>query len=144
MAAPAGIEIKRLLPVDAHVLAQVAEDVFDEPINPERARDYLAQAHNCLIVALDGTLVVGQARAMVHLHPDKPPELYIDNLGVAPAYRRRGIGRVMVEKLLAWGRDEGCTEAWVGTETDNGPAHALYMALGSAPAEPFNLYFYTL
>jgi len=56
MAAPAGVKIRRRLPADVHVLDKVAEDVFDEPINPERARDYLAQAHNCLIVALDGTL----------------------------------------------------------------------------------------
>jgi len=31
--------------------------------------------------------------AVIHLHPDKPPELYVDELGTASSHLRLGIGR---------------------------------------------------
>jgi aminoglycoside 6'-N-acetyltransferase I len=45
--------------------------------------------------------------------------------------------------MLALGKALGCAEAWVGTETDNGPARGLYESRGAA-AEPFVLYLFKL
>ena len=48
---------------------------------------------------------------------------------------RRGIARAMMEAMLEWGRELGCGEYWVGTETDNGPARALYRGFGPPEQE---------
>jgi aminoglycoside 6'-N-acetyltransferase I len=96
-----------------------------------------------MVVAVCGGEVVGQIAAIVHRHPDKLTELYIDEVGVAPALHRQGIARRMLDTMLAIGRSLGCEEAWVGTEPDNVPARTLYESRG-ATAEPFMMYVYKL
>ncbi len=135
------IEIKLLGPDDAAILGCVADDVFDEPIDGKRLAAYLRESNHLLFVAVCDGEVVGQARGMIHLHPDMPGELYIDNLGVAPAFRRQGIGSSLIEALLKAGKDRGCGEAWVGTEPGNLPANRLYESLGGS-GEPCVLFTY--
>jgi ribosomal protein S18 acetylase RimI-like enzyme len=138
------IEIRRLLPGDAAVLTRVADGVFDESIDPKRLAAYLAEpGHHMIVAILDGE-VVGQAAAVVHRHPDKTTELYIDEVGVAPAHQRQGIARRMLAALFALGRELGCEEAWVGTEPDNTPARRLYQGFGPSEVEPFVMYLYKL
>ena len=137
------VEIRRIGPNDAGVLARVAEDVFDDDIDPAHVAAYLAEPGHLMVLAVADSEVVGQARGMVHRHPDLPTELYIDNLGVTPARRREGIANRLLDELVAWGREKGCEEAWVGTEPDNEAARTLYAGRGSE-AETFVMYFYEL
>jgi ribosomal protein S18 acetylase RimI-like enzyme len=132
------IEIRELTPETTALLENVAEDVFDAPIHPQRLARYLAAGDHLMLLASDGDVVVGQIRAMVHFHPDEPAQLYIDNLGVAPAWQRRGIARQLVAAMLEKGREYGCEAVWVGTEADNDAANALYGAW--ATGAPFLLY----
>jgi len=138
------IRYRLLGPGDAGVLDRVAEEVFDEPVRPDHLRAYLADPTTLMLVALDGPLVVGQCAAVIHRHPDKPSELYVDELGVSPAWQRRGIGRELMRRILDEGRARGCEEAWLGTEPDNAAANALYAGLGGDPVETFHLYHYDL
>jgi aminoglycoside 6'-N-acetyltransferase I len=137
------VEIRRLGPADGHVLDRVAAEVFDEPVRPDRLADYLAQPNHVLFVALAGGEVVAQVACVVHRHPDKPTELYIDEVGVTPALRRRGIARRMLDEAFAWGRSLGCEEAWVGTEPDNEAAIGLYRGFGEEPV-PIVMFEYEL
>ena len=137
------IDIRRVLPGDAAVLERVADDVFDAPLDAERLAAYLAEPGHLMIVAIHKGEVVGQAMAVVHRHPDKPTELYVDEVGVTPTHQRQGIARQMMEALFALGRELGCEEAWVGTEPGNGPARRLYERFG-ALGEPFVMYLYEL
>ena len=123
-------EIRRLTPADASVLERVADQMFDEPVNAAWAREFLADARHHLVVAVAGDTVVGFASAVHYVHPDKAPQLWINEVGVAPAYHRRGIGRALLATLVDHGRSLGCSEAWVLTEEDNEPARGLYSALG--------------
>jgi len=135
--------IIRVGPAAATLLERVAEDVFDEAIDPARLAAYVAEPGHLMVVAVADGEVVGQARGMVHRHPDQPTELYIDNLGVTPARRREGLATRMLDELIDWGRSLGCEEAWVGTEIDNEAARELYEGRGSA-AETFVMYVYEL
>ena len=125
------VEIRRVGPEDAGLFGQVAEDVFDHPIDAARLAAYLSAEGHLMVVALQDRTVVGQGRAIVHLQPDEPNQLYIDNLGVTPALFRQGIGRRIMDALFAWGRELGCNGAWVATEADNAPAISLYTSLGA-------------
>ena len=141
------IEFKWLGPNDAKLLGHIAEDVFDARVDAIRLAAYLSEPGHHMIVAMHEGLVVGQTAAVVHRHPDKPTELYIDEVGVAEGYRRQGIARQMLELMLAHGKAIGCEEAWVGTEPDNLPARGLYerrRQSGDAEAEPFVMYLYQL
>ena len=140
------MEIRRLFPGDDALVMQVAEDVFDEPVRPDRLAAYLHEPGHFMIVALAGGVVVGQCAAVIHRHPDKVSELYIDEVGVSPAFQRQGIARDMLDAMFAIGREHGCEGAWVGTEPGNVPARALYESRKEphGPAEDFVMYLYAL
>lgn len=126
--------IRLLGPGDARVLDRVAPGVFDHAIDPRWTAEFLADHRHHLAVALDGGVVVGMASAVHYVHPDKPPELWVNEVGVASSYQRRGIGRALLQALFERGRALGCREAWVGTERSNAPARRLYESAGGAEA----------
>jgi aminoglycoside 6'-N-acetyltransferase I len=140
------VEIRRLQAGDDALVKYVAEDVFDEPVRPDRLAAYLASPGHLMVVALADGLVVGQCAAVIHRHPDKASELYIDEVGVTPAFQRQGIARKMLDAMFALGRTHGCEEAWVGTEPDNTAARALYESSAErrGPAQTFVMYVYDL
>jgi aminoglycoside 6'-N-acetyltransferase I len=141
------VQIRRLSAGDAALLARVADEVFDAPVDPVRLDAYLTEPGHHMLVAIDDGVVVGQTAAVVHRHPDKPPELYVDEVGVAAGYRRQGLARRMLETMLELGKAIGCEEAWVGTEPDNLPARGLYeqrRRAGDAGAEVFVMYVFRL
>ena len=135
--------IRKVGPGDEALFSRIADDVFDEPVDPTRLEAYLAEPGHHMLLAMIGDLVVGQVAAVIHRHPDKPTELYIDEVGVAPAHQRQGIGRLMMEAIFALGREHGCEEAWLGTEHDNIAARALYDR-HCVKAEQFVMYLWEL
>jgi ribosomal protein S18 acetylase RimI-like enzyme len=65
------------------------------------------------------------------VHPDKPrPELWINEVGVAPSHQRQGLARKLLDAVLDVGREKNCTEAWVLTDRENAPAMRLYASAG--------------
>lgn len=136
------ITIRLLGPDEAAVLDHVGPEVFDNPIDPRYTAEFFADPRHHLVVALDGGVVVGMASGLHYVHPDKAPELFINEVGVATTHRRQGIGRRLVETLVAHGRTLGCTGAWVGTELTNTAARRLYTTAGGREDEPFVLYWF--
>lgn len=136
--------LKRMGPGDEAVFERIAPEVFDEPIHPERMRAYLSAPGHLMVLAIEGDLVVGQCVGVIHQHPDKPSELYIDEVGTASTHRRQGIAKAMMAELFAWGRELGCKEAWLGTELDNIEANALYEGIKRGPGDKMIYYEFEL
>ncbi|MGB0560772.1 MAG: GNAT family N-acetyltransferase [Spirulinaceae cyanobacterium] len=128
------IAIRVLKPDDHRLLRWVAPDVFDNPVDPALAVEFLNDPRHHLVIALEGETVVGMASAVDYIHPDKSVALWINEVGVSPAYQRQGIGRQLMMALLELGRSLGCDTAWLGTESDNVAANALYRAVGGKPS----------
>jgi len=120
---------------NAHLLDRVAPGVLDHEVRPELLSEFLANPMNHIVVAVSGGTVVGMATGISYVHPDKPLQLFVNEVGVADAYRRQGIGRGLVDLLLARGERIGCTEAWVATEVSNAAARALYTSTGGVEDE---------
>jgi GNAT superfamily N-acetyltransferase len=106
------LEIRQVKPGDVALFDRVADAVFDEAVDPGRLAAYLAEPGHHMLVALLAGEVVAQVAAVIHRHPDKPTELYIDEVGVTPALQRQGIAGAMLEQMLALGKALGCEEAW--------------------------------
>jgi ribosomal protein S18 acetylase RimI-like enzyme len=136
------ITIRLLSAGDTNAFDRVAEDVFDDPVRMDLAAEFLHDPRHHIAVALDGGIVVGMASAVHYVHPDKPAQLFIDEVGVAPSHQRQGIASELIARLLAHGRALGCTEAWVAADEDNGPARALYAHAGGHE-EPTRAVIYT-
>ena len=56
--------------------------------------------------------------------------ILIHALGVLPGLARRGLGRKMVEKAMALGREQGCRALRLDVLPGNRPAEKLYTGLG--------------
>jgi aminoglycoside 6'-N-acetyltransferase I len=136
------IEIKVLGPQDTGVLANLAPDVFDDPIDVARANEFLADPRHHLVVAVDNGQVVGFVSAVHYVHPDKPrPELWINEVGVAATHRGRGLGTRLLRSLFGVAQGLGCAEAWVLTDRANTAAMRLYAAAGSTEAPTDHVMF---
>jgi ribosomal protein S18 acetylase RimI-like enzyme len=94
--------------------AEVSPELLAQQVDGAR---YLASAH-------DGDRLVGFARAI----SDGATNGYLSSVMVDPAYRRRGIARTMVERIM---RDKP-TIRWVLHARKE--ASALYEKLGFTPA----------
>jgi aminoglycoside 6'-N-acetyltransferase I len=124
------LEIRHLGPDDERVLRNVAVGVFDHEVDPVLASEFLRDPRHHLVVAIEDGSVVGFASGVHYVHPDKPAELWINEVGVAPSHQRRGLGKRLLQAIFARGRELGCREAWVLTSHANGPAVRLYEAAG--------------
>ena len=128
------IRIALLGPEDRSVLNSVDPDLFDLPVQAALTEEFLADPRHHIAVAIERTSVVGFASAVHYVHPDKPADLWINEVGVADGHRRRGIARRLLMALLEHADALGCREAWVLTERDNLPAMALYESAGGREA----------
>jgi ribosomal protein S18 acetylase RimI-like enzyme/mannose-6-phosphate isomerase-like protein (cupin superfamily) len=136
------VEVRLLSIDDLPLLDHVDEGVFDHAVQRALAEQFLAAPDTLLAVATLSGAVVGMASAIAYLHPDKPLQLFINEVGVSERVRSQGIGKRLVRTLIEQGRSMGCTEAWVATEAGNVPARALYSSLNGVE-DPDNAIVYT-
>lgn len=88
----------------------------------------------CALVAWDGQSPAGFA-AYSFLWPAAglSASLYLKELYVAEAYRRAGVGRILMEGLYDVARRRGLSRVEWTTDTSNEGAQAFYEALGAKP-----------
>jgi ribosomal protein S18 acetylase RimI-like enzyme len=123
------IEIKILRRGDDSILMNVAAEVFDNPIDARLTKECLEDHRHHIAVAIDDGVVVGFASAVHYIHPDKGPELWINEVGIAPTHRRRGLGKAVLNALFDVGRAHHCSVAWVLTDRSNVSAISLYASV---------------
>jgi GNAT superfamily N-acetyltransferase len=78
--------------------------------------DELAGTVEVSLVSLDR---IFSSRLVLHIH----------SLYVWPRHRRQGVGRMLLEEALEWGRGIGCVEAELSVLPQN-PARQLYESMG--------------
>jgi GNAT superfamily N-acetyltransferase len=82
-----------------------------------------------LAVAADGT-AVGLAHVVVHASTwDLRPSAYLSDLFVAPDRRGAGLGRLLIDAVLALARSRGCGEVHWITAAGNATARQLYRSV---------------
>jgi ribosomal protein S18 acetylase RimI-like enzyme len=124
-----GVTVRRLGPADEREVERFAA-AFDDPIRPESVTAFLAEdRHHLLVATVDGE-PAGFVSAVEILHPDKPTELFLNELGVDEPFRRRGAATALLEALKDLGRSRGCSVIWVLTDEANPAAMATYRRAG--------------
>ena len=97
----------------------------------EYLRRLLAGGSFIALVALDGDVVVGGIAAYeLHKFEQQRSEIYIYDLAVAVAHRRRGIATALIEELKRVATRRGAYAIFVQADLGDGPAIELYSKLG--------------
>lgn len=130
------IDIHLCAPGDESLFGRIADEVFDDPVEPRKLAHYLTLPGHHLFIAIEKGIIIGQLTALSYQHPEKRPgDLYIDEVGVAASARRRGIATKLMQAAFELGRELGCRDAWLGTEVENAEARAFYERLGQQADE---------
>jgi aminoglycoside 6'-N-acetyltransferase I len=98
---------------DEALFERVHPDVFDEQVDPELTRAFLAAPHLHIALAIQGDLTVGMCSGVVYHHPDKPPQWWVNEIGVAAPWRRQRLATRLVETCITEALRQGCGEIWV-------------------------------
>ncbi len=84
-----------------------------------------------MVVATVEGQVIGMVTGVHFHHPDKPPQMWINELGMAGPFGRQGIATALVDAPSEHARDLACTEIWVIADPTD-MAEAFYTSLGWA------------
>lgn len=110
-----GYELVRYAPGD------VTEMCF-----PDEGYDYDAMAGSLFLGAYDGDRCVGLAI----LQPGPFRYMYLHDLKVKRAYRRRHVGSMLIESAKDAAAREGCHGLWLQVQDDNPGAFLFYLSAG--------------
>jgi ribosomal protein S18 acetylase RimI-like enzyme len=111
---------------------QIAEDacrLFGEGGDLETGA-FLCRPEAALLVAEQDGQLAGWVYGHELIHPDGERTMLLYALDVAPAHRRQGHGRALVEAFVETAEVRGCTEVWVLTDDANPQALRTYRAAG--------------
>lgn len=100
--------------VNAWVVGSIDHGDSDEPV---------------LVAVVDAT-VVGFVSARCRDHWTGDREAYVGELIVDRAYERRGVGRALMNAVVAWARQRGLSSVALDTGAANEQARAFYAHLG--------------
>ncbi|WP_427886966.1 N-acetyltransferase family protein [Kribbella sp. GL6] len=103
-------------------------------MNAEAGPDYLETPGTLLFVATDGDEITGWCWGSQLARPDGTSMLYLHQLEVAEAHRRKGIGRELTQAFIRAGREAGATKMFLTTGAHNKAARTLYTSLGGGLA----------
>jgi len=110
-----------------------------EPEHLSGMADAIARGHYVrLAVAADGSVlgfVEASKRADYVNGTSSSPVAFLEGLYVVPRARCRGVARTLVESVVRWALDQGCTELASDALIDNLTAHTVHRSLGFEETE---------
>lgn len=121
----------RIVPMAARHLESLAEierQCFREPWSIQALREELENEKNLFLVAEEQGAALGYVGCQTVLD-----EGYITNVAVAPAARRRGIARALLQELSRYAEERGLSFVTLEVRQSNAPAIALYGGQGYVP-----------
>ena len=127
------MEIRSLGPGDDEAVV-AAQHLFDGPAKADATARFLAEPGSHLLVGYVDGAPAGFVSGVEGTHPDKGTELFLYELAVDEAHRRRGYARALVEALADLARERGCVGMFVFVDDDNEAGRAAYASAGGKDA----------
>jgi ribosomal protein S18 acetylase RimI-like enzyme len=148
------VEVRPVRVEDAASLHQLYGELADGradalPAGMDRTREILAgivsqPARRLLVAEVEGGHLAGTVDVLTvtNLTHTGRPWAVVENVVVAEAHRRRGIGRALMQEAMRHARRVGCYKVQLTSGKHRAEAHAFYRSLGfEAVAEGFKAYF---
>jgi len=128
---PADLPLARGLNALFGVAFEDAETYGAAPPDETYLARLLARDHVTALVALaDGEVIGGLVAYELEKFERARSEIYIYDLAVAEAHRRRGVATALIRRLQAIAADRGAWVIFVQADYGDDPAIALYEKLG--------------
>jgi ribosomal protein S18 acetylase RimI-like enzyme len=122
--------IRRLTREDGLWMQQIVEKFKLMNADIERIDAFLGSDLDYVIACIEDNEVIGFLLAYELQRFDKNNMMYVHEVDVMPEYRRRGIGRRMIEEVTRICEQRGVYKMFLITNKSNVPASRLYEATG--------------
>jgi [ribosomal protein S18]-alanine N-acetyltransferase len=118
---------------DLDAIVELERRSFSHPWSARHFKDAMRNAPRTRVLLLREPFAAGdpgrgiRAYSVVQAVAD---EMHVHNLAVEPRSRRHGLGRLLMDLALDWGRRRGARRAFLEVRPSNAAALALYRSLG--------------
>lgn len=96
----------------------------------ERLSEILRSDDHCVFVATDSGFIIGWVHGFYTLRIESGPFAEIGGLVIAENYKRKGIGRILVEKVTEWSTHRNVSTIRVRCNTIRNESHQFYFSIG--------------
>ena len=121
------MEIRKMTAREVPQVAELEKLCFAMPWSEKSVAGELDNPLALWLVAMDGESLAGYVGSQTVMD-----ETDMMNLAVAPQFRRQGVGKALVNALVASLKELGSRCLTLEVRDSNGPARALYAKLGFA------------
>jgi len=95
-----------------------------------RLLEILNNTDNCIYICIDNENVIGWVHGFYSLRVESDSFVEIGGLVVDENYRRNGIGKILVEKVIEWARTKKSTKIRVRCNAVRKETHIFYNRIG--------------
>lgn len=127
------MKLRKAVLNDASALAGLTTElgyVADSAAVTERLGRLLDRGNDVVLVAEEEGVIVGWIQAHTSVALESGFRMEIVGLIVSDRFRRRGVGKRLVDAVESWGRERGARVFSVRSNLQRVASHAFYPALG--------------
>jgi len=130
------ITIQRMSEDDVDEVARLERLCFSDPWSKRSFQEELKHRFSIPLVVKSGTKVIGYA-CLWHIDD----QMEIANFAVSPEFRKKGIGGMMMERVLAEAEKRSCTSVMLSVRESNEAGLNLYAKSGFVEVERRKNYY---
>ena len=131
-----GVIIQRMSQQDIEEIARLERLSFSDPWSKKSFEEELKSRFSIPLVVKSGTRVVGYA-CLWHVYD----QMEIANIAVSPEFRGKGIGSMIMRRVLEEAREQGCRSVILSVRESNKAAISLYERFGFVVLEKKRRYY---
>ena len=95
-----------------------------------RLSEILNHADNCVFVILDNENIVGWIHGFYTMRIESDSFIEIGGMLVDKNYRRKGIGRMLIQKIIEWAHEKKINKIRVRCNSLRNETHSFYHSIG--------------
>ena len=127
------VEIRRLTVNDVSILRKVGKVFWGEIRCDQQLNSFLSYEKNYAYIALDNETIAGFAFGYILETFYSEPMFYLHSIDVSDTYKRKGLGKSLMNKMMEDFKVQGIKECFLITNKSNIPAVNLYESIGGKP-----------
>lgn len=131
------MKILRINKISSDLIDKVNQLFDDKKWDQKQGELFLLDKNNLFLLAFEDEKPIGFLTAhRLQRFDNRKAEVLLYEIGVHQDYRRRGIGKSLINEVKKWAKEVDAAEFWVLTEKTNPIAMSLYESAGGVEESP--------